>query len=225
MQTLEKVLKICQLFRGFSENEISTILSGIGYRQATYNKGQVIAIEGDVVCRIGIIIEGIIEAQKTYPSGHTVSIARMNAGDIFGEAIIFSKTNKYPATIVSTDSSRILFLSVTDVITLCSTNKTFLNNFMGLLSNKILMLNEKLKTLSYQTLRKKIAGYLIDEYNKQKNLIIELPFSRKEMADLFGTTRPSLSRELANMKRDGLIDYYKDMIKISDIDRLEQALY
>jgi CRP-like cAMP-binding protein len=225
MPNLEKVLKNCQLFKGFEDDEISNILSYIGYREASYEKNQVIALEGDVVCRIGIIIEGSIEAQKTYPSGHTVTIARMKIGDIFGEAIIFSSTNKYPATIISTDHSRILFLSVTDVMKLCSSNMAFLNNFMGLLSNKILMLNEKLKALSYQTLREKIASYLIDEYNKLGSPMIELPLSRKEMAEHFGTTRPSLSRELANMKRDGLIDYYRDTVKITDMDGLEAVLY
>jgi CRP-like cAMP-binding protein len=224
MKALVSTLCRSALFKGFGEEDLSKLLEGIRHSVSSFSRDQVVALEGDYASSVGIVLEGIIEIQKTYPSGRSITISRLTGGDIFGEAIIFSRKKCYPATIVSSGNSRVFFLSEADILRLCSTNSVFLNNFMGVLSNKILMLNEKLKSLSYQTIREKIASYLAEEYKKQKSPIIRVPFSRRELAEQFGIPRPSLSRELISMKRDKLIDFDKHTITIKDMEALEDIL-
>lgn len=218
-------LKDCTLFKNFTEEEAEKILLSINYKVASFKKGGIIAFEDDPISSIGIILEGSIEVQKNYPSGKVVTINRMQKGNIFGEAIIFSTRKTYPSTIASSTDSKVLYINQDDIIKLCSSNKTFLHNFMKVLSNRILNLSNILRTLSYQTIRQKLASFLLDEYKKQKSLVIKVSSSRQEMADQFGTTRPSLSRELINMKEDELIDYDKKTITILDIDALEETLF
>ena len=225
MNELIETLRESTLFKGFGNADMSRLLAGTRYRVSAYSRNQVIALEGDDASSVGIVLEGIIEVQKIYPSGRAITISRLSRGDIFGEAIIFSRKKIYPATIVSTGSSRVLFLSGADILRLCATNAIFLNNFMGILSNKVLMLNERLKNLSYQTIREKIASYLAEEYKKQKNLKLKMLVSRREMAEQFGIPRPSLSRELVSMKKDGLIDFDRQTITILDIKALEDILF
>jgi CRP-like cAMP-binding protein len=45
------------------------------------------------------------------------------------------------------------------------------------------------------------------------------------MSEQFGTTRPSLSRELINMKDDELIAFDKKTITIIDLEALEETLF
>lgn len=73
-------------------------------------------------------------------------------------------------------------------------------------------------------MRQKIADYILTEYKRQQNLYIELSVSRKEMAESLGVTRPSLSRELAAMKDESIIDYHKNTIKINNLQLLEDCL-
>ena len=109
-------------------------------------------------------------------------------------------------------------------IKLMTLDSRIIDSFMGVLSNRILMLNDRITNLSYDTLRKKIANIIILEYNRQKSPYIILPYSRKKMAELLNIPRPSLSRELINMKEDGLIDFYRNKIKILDLKALEASL-
>ncbi len=44
------------------------------------------------------------------------------------------------------------------------------------------------------------------------------------MADYLGVPRPSLSREMSNMKKDGIIDYNGNQIMIIDLIKLEQSI-
>lgn len=224
MNELIETLRESDLFKGFGNADLSRLLAGTGYRISAYSRDQVIALEGDNASSVGIVLEGIIEVQKIYPSGRAIVISRLAKGNIFGEAIIFSHKKIYPATIVSSGSSRVLYLSEADILRLCAADSKFLYNFMGILSNKILMLNEKLKNLSYQTIREKIASFLAEEYKKQKNLELKMSVSRREMAEQFGIPRPSLSRELVSMKKDGLIDFDRQTITILDMEALEYLL-
>lgn len=213
------------LFKDFKEELIEELLKDINYRISKFSKGEVIALEGDNISGIGIVLEGYVEVQKGFPSGKVVSISKIKQGGIFGEVIIFSDLNFYPSNIISSIKSEVLFISKEDILKLCSLNERFLKRFMTLLSNKILMLNKKLKEISYGTIREKLADYILEEYKKQKGLVIKLTKNRSEMAEHFGVARPSLSRELIKMKEDGLINFERNIINIINLQGIEEILY
>lgn len=225
MDNISDVLNQCLIFKNFKSEEIVNLLKNINYKILSYSKDKYIAIEGENCSNIGIILNGNIEIKKVYASGKNVTITKLSAGNIFGEVIIFSDVNKYPSTIVASNETTILYISKADIIKLCSLNTLVLNNFMGLLSNKILMLNKKLKNLSYETLRQKISSLLLENYNINKSLVFKISYSRQEMAETLGVPRPSLSRELANMRNDGLIDFHKNTFKILDLESFENMLF
>ncbi|BDR73175.1 cAMP-binding protein [Clostridium tetani] len=219
-----EVLKNSIVFKNIEEKDIIKILDSINYTIKFFHREENIAIEEDPCQSLGIIISGNVEIQKIFASGKVITIDRLKQGNIFGEVIIFSNMRKYPATITAVQEASIMFISKEEILKLCSLNSKFLNNFMGLLSNKILMLNKKVKNLSYNSIRQKVSSYLLQEYEKGGNLILKLNISRKEMAELLGVPRPSLSREMIKMKEEGLIDFNKNIIKILDEESLEDIL-
>ena len=224
MDKLLLAMQKCSLFEALTQNELLSILKQTKYTVSSYGKGQVIAMEEDSCTALGIILEGKVEGQKTYSSGKVIIIAQMGPGNIFGEAVIFTKAHQYPATIVAVENSRIMFISNEDMIKLCSQHEMVLRHFMEHLSNKILMLNKKIRDISFETLRQKITMYLLEEYRKQKQLEFELPVNKKNLADYLGVQRPSLSRELINMREEGLIDFSKNKIKLLDLAALEDLI-
>ncbi|NLY76676.1 MAG: Crp/Fnr family transcriptional regulator [Tissierellia bacterium] len=220
---IDKLAK-CILFKGVEKEDIINNLSKIPYKIETYKKDQVIAIEGDDCNSLGIILNGRIEIQKIFPSGQVTTINSFKEGNIFGESLVFSDRHTYPATISAMEKSEIMFIKKEDIVKLCMLNSQILTNFVTVLSRRILMLNERISNLSQDTIRKKIASYLLLEYKKQKSLTIILPYTRKKMAELLNVPRPSLSRELIKMKEENIIDFNKNEINILDIDILEEIM-
>jgi CRP-like cAMP-binding protein len=96
-----------------------------------------------------------------------------------------------------------------------------MENFLELLSDRLLMLNKKLKMLTMENIRQKIVNFLSDEYKKQKSLNIKVPLSRLEMAEHMGIQRPSLSRELSKMREEGIIEFDKEYIVVKDLATLD----
>lgn len=224
MKNIFDILKYCPLFKGCKDEQIKIMLERIDLKASSYIKMQPVAIEDEPCTSIGIIVKGGVEIQKLYSSGKIVTLNTISEGGIFGEVIIFSEMERYPATIVSNDNTTISYISKNDVIKLCSFSSQFLNNFMSILSNKILMLNRKIKVLSFQTIRQKVSNYILEESGKQKSPIISLSCSRQEMADNLGIPRPSLSRELIKMRDEGIIDFYRNTIKIIKQAELESTI-
>ncbi|MCJ7688094.1 MAG: Crp/Fnr family transcriptional regulator [Clostridiaceae bacterium] len=230
MNNLMDHLKHCVLFKDLTDEELKNSLANINCsiydncKNCDECRGCIIALEGDKCDSLGIVIQGELEVQKHYASGKVVTLAKLNKGKTFGEAVVFSETNIYPSTIVKSKGSIILYISKKDILTMCSTYPRVLNNFMQLLSSKILLLNRKIKELSFETLRQKISNYLLTQYEIQKTLDLVLPVSRNDLAEYLGVQRPSLSRELVNMKNDGLIDFNKNLFHIKDLEGIEDIL-
>ncbi len=214
----------CVLFKNLKESEIEEVINSVEYIVKKYKKDEVIAIENDDCNSLGIIISGNIEIHKPFPSGKIVTINHFSAGNVFGEALVFSNRHAYPATIISSDDSEVMYIKREDIVSMMTNNPQIIKNFMGVLSNRILMLNDRLTNLTFDTLRKKIANILLLEYNRQKSSLVVLPYSRKKMAELLNIPRPSLSRELINMRNEGIIDFYKNKIKILNVKELERSL-
>ena len=212
------------LFKSLDYDNLKVLLNSVPYNIVMFNKDDIIAIEGDDCNSLGIILRGSVEVHKPFPSGKIVTINNFQAGNIFGEAILFSGSHKYPANVISTSESIIMYINRDEIIQLMKLNDKILNNFVTVLSNRILMLNDRITNLSLDTVRKKVANILLVEYKKQKNKSIVLPFCRKKMAEMLNIPRPSLSRELSKMKEDNIIDFSKNRLQILDIDLLEGCL-
>ncbi len=213
----------CVLFQNINGEEIENVLTNIPYNINKYSNGDVIAIEGDDCNSLGIILEGNVEIHKSFESGKNVTINYFEAGNIFGEALVFSGQHFYPATIISDNESKVMFIQRKDIVHLMTLDTRIIDNFMGVLSNRILMLNQRLTNLTLESIRKKIANMLLIEYKKQGSTYLNIPFSRKKMAEMLNTPRPSLSRELMKMKEDKLIDFYMNNIKILDLEGLKNV--
>ncbi|ATW27278.1 Crp/Fnr family transcriptional regulator [Candidatus Formimonas warabiya] len=224
MEQYLSVLQNCLLFRNMGIGEIEEMMKSPRNRIVDYPADAVIAVEGDNCSALGILLAGKIEIQKIYSSGKTVTVAQFRQGNIFGEAIIFSQHHQYPGTVISRTPARILFVQRETIVALCSQYPRALENFMELLSERILLLNQKIKQLSLGTIRQKICHFLLEEHKKQKSLVIQLDLSKEALAEHMGIQRPSLSREFMKMRDEGLIRFKKNRIEIPNPKQLEEFL-
>lgn len=218
------LLQKCSIFKGMEIEYIDNIIKENNYKIVNYDKGDIIAIEDSKCSHIGIVLSGSVEIQRIYESGRSLTVQRFMEGSIFGEAIVFSEMKTYPATIISSSKSKIMFIKNEIIIELCSNDKIFLGNFMSLLSEKILMLNRKVKTISLCSIRQKIANFILEQVKIQKSERIKLSINKKELAEYLGVQRPSLSRELINMKEEGILEYDKNEFHILDMYTLKEIM-
>jgi len=224
---LEKIITIIEnvnLFKGMEKDRVKVIIEKTAYQVKSYEKGTFLAHEGDRCERVGIVLEGQIELRKEFPAGHYMTLTYLDVSSVFGEVIIFAKMSPYPATLIALSKCEILYLSREDLMMLIEDCEDILRNFMSVLSNKIIMLNKRIAILSFKTIEEKVASYLLEAYKRSDQSTFNIPLKRNELAGYLNIPRPSLSRTMGKMKKEGLIDFYQNTIKIQDMEGLENYL-
>lgn len=225
MNEIVKVIKTNQLFIRLDDQIIKGILEEIKYYIKIYNKGQIIVHEDDECTSLALIIKGSVDIQRLYESGNNVLLKRLKEGDVFGEALVFSKQHKYPATVIASTNCEVLFITREDILKLCLKEKIILENFMELLSNKVLILNSKIKNISFKTIKQKVINYILEESKKQNSDVIRLNSTKEKIAEEVGVPRPSLSRELIKLRDLGYIKFNRKLITITNKNELEEKLF
>lgn len=218
------MLKKCTLFRNKESDEIESLLSNISYRTETFTESEVIFSPVQNANKMGIILSGTADIQKLFPTGKVVIIERKKTADIIAEASMFSKLDYYSDTIVACKPCEILLVTKKDLLTLFNLDPTVLLNYLEHVSNSTLVLKNKIGILSLDSIRAKIAGYLIYDYKMNGSHVISLPFSKKEWAEYMDVSRTSLSRELRGLEFEGILSFDKRTIVIKDLNQLEKIL-
>ncbi|MDU4883141.1 Crp/Fnr family transcriptional regulator [uncultured Clostridium sp.] len=225
MEEMVKIIKKNQLFIGLSDESIKNVLKEIQYYIKTYSKGEIIANEDDECRSLSLVLDGTVEIQRLYSNGKYIVLSRIFEGDVFGEALVFSKAKTYPATVIALSECKVLFINKSDVLKICSNEEKILENFVSLLSDKVFILNSKIKSISFKSIRQKVINYILNEVKGQKSNSIILKNTKEEIASLLGIPRPSLSRELINLRDMNYIEFNRKKITILDIESLEEELF
>jgi CRP-like cAMP-binding protein len=219
---LEEILNKTDLFKDIESPEKLFAQSDWEYKHFT--SGESIASTFDDCINFSIVVYGSAEIQNIYPSGKISSLKKISAMELFGESIIPGRIHSYPSDIIALEKTEVLFIRKTAILKAVKTDDALLENYIGLLSSKLLMMNEKIKMLSLETLRKKISWFLIEMHNKQNSLELKIPYNQEELANALGSQRPSISREMSRMQKDGLIEYHRRKVTIKNLSKLQDLL-
>jgi len=215
-----QILKNMNLFKELSAQDISKFFTNKSYEIKVYKKNSVIYFENEKCMTFDIVLKGIVSIHGADDKGNYIAISDFTVGDMIGGNLLFSHKNYYPMMVLSKTEVTILHLKKDLILQLCQNSTTFLNNFLQMLSDRTLILTDKIKTLSFKSIRQCIIDFLIYESYVQNSTIIKLGLSKKELAEKFGVQRPSLSRELSKMRDEGLIEFDVHSITIKDLNKL-----
>lgn len=211
------ILDHIDLFKEITHKDILKLFTIDSYNIKGYKRNSVIYFQNEKCTTFDIVINGTISVQGIDDKGNYVSISDFTTGNMIGGNLLFSHKNFYPMMVLSKTDSTILHLKKNLVLSLCQNNISFLTKFLQSLSDKTLILTDKIKLLSFKSLRQCIIDFLIYESYAQKSNKIKLKLTKKELSEKFGVQRTSLSRELNKMKKDGLIEYDAHSITIINI--------
>ena len=182
-----------------------------------YSKGCCMHLENDKCTHLEVIIEGNVSIDRIDEEGNIMCVANFTKTDIIGGNLLFSKTSSYPMSIFAKSDVTVLQIKKEDLFNLMREYPDFLRAYLENISDNAFILGDRIRGYVKLTLRQILNNYLKKQSQIQKSDIIKLNMTKKDLALLIGVQRTSLSRELAKMRKDKLIEYSSDYIKILDI--------
>lgn len=224
LNTAHKVLQTCPLFAALPPEVLAAWAATARIPRREYDQGAFLAFEDDPCESLGVIESGAVHVCRLFPSGKQITLETFGPGDSYGEALIFSDTPTYPATLIAREKSVVLLIPRAEITRLCEQSPAFLHSLLRMLSNRILLLNRRIKRLAFGSVRQKVANYLLEERKRQGRDQLKLASARHELADALGIPRPSLSRELIAMQEAGWLTFDRRTVNLLDVSALEAAL-
>ena len=213
-------LRQIPLFKNLTEKDLKILEENIKIEEKTYEKGSYIFNQGDIMGDLYFLIEGSILVAKFDSNGKRSIIQTFNNKGIFGEVYAYLNEPFDFSALVQKKSKILVIKEFRNLINEFMP-KSFLINYIDLISKKCLILSQKNQITNQFTLRQKIANFLLIE---EENGKISLNQTREELADFLSTTRPSLSRELSNMADENIIKISGKDIIILDMNLLKNLL-
>lgn len=218
MQLDFKQLALLPLFTGIREEDLPAMLNCLGSFQKNYQKDEIILSESNEVRSVGILLSGIVHMIKEDADGYQTLLVTMKKGELFGESFSCGSHLDARVSFFAAAPCSVLFLPFYKVIHSCKMTCTFhhrlIENMVRLISDKNVQLMQKIEVISKKTLREKIMAYLQNQSLEQNRRHFTIPLGRLELAEYLCADRSALTRELSNMKKDGLIWYEKNNFKL-----------
>jgi len=213
------VLSHMPLFRGFTKEDLKDLLGSSKYEIREYDKDELIHLQNEPCKFMEIILEGKVTIQNIDENGNVLTINAFAAGDIIGANLIFSSKNVYPMTAIASARASTMALDRELILALCRKDTQFMTGLLREISDKTIILTEKINAISRKTIRQYILDFLCQESRSQGSNVIKLGTSKKELAERFGIPRSSLGRELYKMRKEGLVEYdaWTITLKINNI--------
>ena len=218
------VLEQSALFSGIPTKELCNDLNTVPHHIQRYDKGETIFHLMENASRIGIVLEGNVQAQKPFPNGSQINVSVRKAGELIGAAAAFSRSQKYPCDVVALESATIMFFLREDILLLLQKDLRIMKNFMTELATASYMLQQRLELMSYSGIAQKAAFYLLIQARQSGKNVIKIPGSVSNWAMIMNVSRSSLHRELKKLEADGLIAYAPPVIEIHDFEALQNVL-
>lgn len=207
-----EVLGNCPLLRGVSPERLRQA-AGAGSRVA-YPAGETVYCPGHFLRSLGVVLSGQLQVTKG-----TLSVSRLEPGDLFGAAALYSDAPEFATTITARRPSRCLLLSQKVVDDLLAEDALVRNNYLRYLTGRIRFLSTRLQSLSQHGVEGKLARYLL---SNQRGQVLVCPAT--ELAGRLGVSRASLYRAFQALEDAGLILRHGPSIEIPNLAALEGVL-
>lgn len=182
-----------------------------------YGKRDVIFLQNTRTSHIMVIKSGLVKVYREGRNSKVVILKIAKPDSFLGLMSIFGQEiHQYSASAI--EPTEIVFIDINVFRSVLQDNGQYGLKIINLLSLDGLYIFNKLMGQTHKQLPGRIADVLLyfaeDVFKTQK---FYLPFTRRELAELAGTTKESLIRTLTEFKNDKIIDLEGSTIEIKSL--------
>ena len=172
------------------------------------------------------VTKGKIKGFKTHEDGKEYITDLFSDGDFIGYAAIIEDKN-YDDSATVLENAEVMQIPKDDFLQMIYNDISIATKFIHLITQNVKEKEERLLSLAYSSLRKRVAKALVDIHTKfnanSTGKLIEI--SREDIAHYVGTATESLIRTLSDFKAEKIIEIKDGKITIPNPDKLKNMLY
>jgi CRP-like cAMP-binding protein len=213
------------LLRGLDPDAASELLEHA--RRRTVSADDVLFTEGGTAQAVHVLVSGVARLVQTTSAGARVIVKYVRPGEIFGSPALLA--GRYPVDAIAVTEGVELQWSSEFIRDLIDRRPLVAINVIRDLETRLREMESKLRDLSSEPVEHRLARTilrLVDAFGEVVPEGVEIPFpiSRQDLADLIGSTLPTVSRTLRAWESQRQIRRYRRRLVIADVDAVEAVL-
>jgi CRP-like cAMP-binding protein len=190
-----------------------------------YKANETVFHYGDRGDTLHLIVRGRAVVQVDTPDGDTATLAVLGPGQCFGELALLGSGFR-SASVTAFEDLETLTLFSDEVERLRSSNVAVQRFFIDGLADQLARLTQRLMDAHFATAEQRVVRRLADAMrlfaDPPADVETTIPFTQQDLADLAGTTRPTVNRVLRELEEAGTISLARGRIHVIDEARLNE---
>jgi len=220
------LLEEAPFFRELSDQDLSFIKKRL--TEKPFAKGDMLFAEGDPCAGTFFVKSGWIKLYRTSPSGTVQSLEVLGPGET---CTCNPGARNWTCALTGQALTRctVWFLPKEDYVKLVESNPAVSHLLNRVFAERLQRAGSSIAELSSEDSRKRLAHLLLELLAKSgrkdsARAVISIPLTREELAEMIGTSRETLVRQLYELRREKLIDIQSRKIVILDRQGLKKLL-
>lgn len=184
--------------------------------------GELLIRQGQPAERFFLVLKGRVKLYRISADGQEKVVEIIQAGQTFAEAVMFMQRSEYPVCAETLETVQLVSFPNRLMLTLLQENPQACLHLLGHMSMRLHQRLGELETLTLQNATQRFALYLIQqlEDRAQETVDIELPLPKRLIAARLSMQPETLSRIMARLNQEGLIEMRGRNIHIPSISSL-----
>jgi len=214
---LEK-LGMVPFFQQLSTDELSEIEKK--FNATHFGAGETIYSQGERATMLRVVVFGAVKLVRPTLEGKDILLDILNPGEYFGN-LSASGNDSYSETAQAQMGSCILSMRMGDFRSLLDEYPGVAQFVLNITADRLQTSQQQIQHLTTLPVKKRLAHILVTLGNKfgeqhSRGLLIQLPLSRKDLADMAGTSTETASRIMSQFQSDDLITSGRQWVAIND---------
>ncbi len=212
LETLYNFLASTRPFRGLPEAELKAILSRA--TEVRFSKGKSIFTEGDPAASVWALREGRVQILKYAANGRPLAIESLGPGEIFGTLCRLNDADLgsgsvYPCTAVAAGEVAAIKMPDSTFMACFRKNSSFSRDVCGLCVKRLKEF-QSMRCFAQEPAPVRVATLLLRLQGAHGD---SLSFTKRELAELSGTSTETAIRLLSSFERKGwLLSRYRSIL-------------
>lgn len=196
-----------ELFRSLPPAEAKEALELAKKRR--FEVGDVLFQQGDEARGFMVLVDGRVKVAQTTTDGHETLVRFIVPGELFGCVPLLGQ-DRYPGTAQAVEPATVLSWDTAATNALLERNPRFATSALRVVGGRLREFQDRLQEVSTERVERRLARAILRLAHQagrrtDEGVLIDLPLSRAELAEMTGTTLYSVSRILAEWQRRGIV--------------------
>lgn len=203
---LEEIAKI-PLFEGIDQADLEQLVQAA--RRKDLRAGEFFFLQGDPAEYMYVLLKGRVKLSQAGRDGQQVLIRVITPVSLFA-LVAMTSASDYLVTARAADDSLAIYWTRRDLMEFVVRLPQVAQNAMRIMAERLLEIQERFRQVTTQRVEQRLAHTLMRlaaQIGKRVNegILIDLPLTRQDLAEMSGTTLYTASRMLKRWEEQGYV--------------------